>query len=53
MVNTDTAASRGRTDIVRKVLSEFHNWRDYVPAALWAVLMLSLAAVGPIWAALT
>jgi hypothetical protein len=38
---------------MRKVLSEMHNWRDYVPAALWAVRMLTLAAAGPVWAALT
>ncbi len=38
---------------MRAILSELRNWRDYLPAAFWALVMLALAAAGPLWAVLT
>ncbi len=38
---------------MRTVLKELRNWRDYLPAAFWAVVMLALTIAGPLWATLT
>jgi hypothetical protein len=38
---------------MRRVLGELGNWRDYLPAAFWALLTLAAAVAGPLVAALT
>ena len=36
-----------------RALAELHNWREYLPAAFWALVVLALAAAGPVWTALS
>jgi hypothetical protein len=38
---------------MRRVLGELGNWRDYFPAAFWALLTLAVAVAGPVLASLT
>jgi len=37
---------------MRKIVGELYNWREYGPAAFWALLALAVTIAGPIWAAI-
>jgi len=34
---------------VKKVIRELRDWRDYAPAAFWAVLALAVAVAAPLF----
>ena len=38
---------------MRAMLHELRNWREYLPAAFWAAVMLALTVAGPLWSVLT
>jgi hypothetical protein len=33
---------------MKKVIRELRDWRDYAPAAFWAILALALAVAAPL-----